>query len=338
MRTIHAFLLMLCFPFMATANVPDLEQIDRALADEQFKHVVELLTPQVKALSENADMLHRLARAHWSLEQFDEAQDYIDTVLELRQDHYEDYYLAGRIYSNRVLEVSIFKKLSYAKRIRKYFERCIELDPQSTKARLALMLFHINAPGIAGGSSDEAEALAQQLADIGAVPGLRAAVLLALADDDNAKAMELTSEILSLKNDDVSAQYLRGTFLVGEERYDEAMPILRHVGHQEIEDIDERRQQRGAWYQIGKAASESGQWLDEGRMILERYLTLSSHRGLPSKAWAYYRLSLIHDGLKDLAKAKEYLALADDENDGDDDELDDLLDDHKKELKRRKTS
>jgi tetratricopeptide (TPR) repeat protein len=57
--------------------------------------------------------------------------------------------------------------IGQAKSARNAWERAIELDPKYTDAYISLAMFHLNAPGIAGGSKKKAEELANDLIRIG---------------------------------------------------------------------------------------------------------------------------------------------------------------------------
>jgi len=70
------------------------------------------------------------------------------------------------VFADQINSVSIFSKLSVAKRSKAEFEKAAELDPDSAEAREALCEWYLQAPGFAGGSEDKAKALALELTQI----------------------------------------------------------------------------------------------------------------------------------------------------------------------------
>ncbi len=58
----------------------------------------------------------------------------------------------------RVNDVNMLSKMSLASDGRKAFEKAVEIDPGFVAARIGLVQFYLNAPGIAGGSVEKAKA------------------------------------------------------------------------------------------------------------------------------------------------------------------------------------
>ncbi len=74
--------------------------------------------------------------------------------------------------------------------------------------------------------------------------------------------------------------------------------------------VDEPRKAK-PWYQIGRLAAESGQYLAEGEAALRTYLKLGRETGDPEPKHARYRLGqiLAKAGRKDEARAELQAAL-----------------------------
>ncbi len=66
------------------------------------------------------------------------------------------HYWLGRTLGMQALHASIFSRLSLARSAKAEFERAVALDPRSWEAREALVDYDVRAPGVAGGSKDEA--------------------------------------------------------------------------------------------------------------------------------------------------------------------------------------
>lgn len=69
----------------------------------------------------------------------------------------------GRAYGGKAGAASHLKALSLAVKLRKEFEKAVQLDPHDVAAYAALGDFYVEAPGMIGGGLGRAEALAAQL-------------------------------------------------------------------------------------------------------------------------------------------------------------------------------
>lgn len=326
-------MLLYAYGVKAIPMIQDTTAAAMAFGAKHYASQVLRLEEALKADKENTELLIALARAHWELGENKKAQKYMEKAIDQKPQDARDYYLLGRIYSSRVNEVSIFKKLSYAGKIRDSFQRTIELNPGHVKAHLALLLFYLNAPGIAGGGRDKAEEIIVRLRRINDTAAWRGELLLALADGELEQAYDYLDKILNQIPNDVDSLFTRSILFINEEKYESAIQDLRHLVTLDVPDEYQRHRQLTAWYQLGKLASESGEWLAEGRQYLEAYIALDLRRDGPGKAWAYYRLAGIYGHMNENERRVEYLTLAQDTNDGDDDDLEDLLREEFKALK-----
>lgn len=332
-RFIRTTSLVLLLLMSATTAAALSAETMMAWDEEQYEHAARLLERTLQEMPNDADTMALLAEAYWRDGQAKKAQETLEKLFKLRQDQANDYYLFGRVLSERVNEVSVFKKLSYAGRIREAFEQALALDPMHVKAMLALVVYHISAPGIAGGDRDVAVELSERLKTVNPTAGLRAEMLLLFADEKDQQAYEKAEQLLAMKPGDVSTLFYLTVQEMNQKNYAEAVKLIEQA--READDLDQLQQLRGLWYQLGKAASESGMWLEEGKAALERYLSLHNYHAIPPKAWAYFRLAQVYQHLDDANQVQHYLQLAEQENKiQDDDELDDLLKAERKRLRR----
>ncbi|MBD3168188.1 MAG: tetratricopeptide repeat protein [candidate division Zixibacteria bacterium] len=72
-------------------------------------------------------------------------------------------YWLGMAYAQKALTSGLFKKASFAGKMKKIWMKAVELDPGNSMARLNLALFYTEAPGIAGGDPDKAKAQADTI-------------------------------------------------------------------------------------------------------------------------------------------------------------------------------
>jgi len=84
------------------------------------------------------------------------ALDWFDRALAIDGQDAEYHLWRGYAYAQKLEHSNWFKKLLIAPKIRKSFERAVELAPNHVKARRALMRYYEQAPGLLGGGRTKA--------------------------------------------------------------------------------------------------------------------------------------------------------------------------------------
>ena len=259
--------------------------------------------------------------------------------------------VAGRIAEH----ASMFKQLSWAKRVKKELEQALNLDPKNADALYGLMLYNELAPSFVGGDKAKAQALAEQLTAIAPGRGYLAQATLA-HDRKNAAAEE---------------SFLQRAVEADPQSYDAhmALAVFAHRGeHPNAEVADLQTCQAlyleptrvDAWqllvelaadaqclnevngllyaarafnpddlspaYHAAAALIVTGKNLDVAEKLLNQYLETSPEGGAPSAASTRYQLALIREkqGLDEQARELLRVALKEDPS----------LDEARKDLKR----
>jgi len=134
-------------------------RVDEAIASAQA---------QLKASPNDAASYHYLCRAYFAVQDWDRAIAAGVKATSLAPGN-SDYHLwLGRAYGEKADRVNPFSAASLAGKVRREFERAVELNAASAEARTDLGEFYINAPGIVGGGLDKARAQARALMDLDA--------------------------------------------------------------------------------------------------------------------------------------------------------------------------
>jgi tetratricopeptide (TPR) repeat protein len=94
----------------------------------------------------------------------------------------------GNALGTKAVTAGIMSAIGYAGKIRDAFKTAVELDPQNMDARFSLMTYYMQAPGVVGGGTGKAQALAAQTALINPEAGKLMLARLDAADDKFAKA------------------------------------------------------------------------------------------------------------------------------------------------------
>ena len=136
------------------------------LAAGRVDDLIATLQSQLQSSPNDAASYHYLCRAYFAVQDFDRAIFACERATTLSTNN-SDYHLwLGRSYGEKADRVNPFSAASLAGKVRREFERAVELDPNSVDARLDLAEFYLNAPGIVGGGQDKARAQAVELAKI----------------------------------------------------------------------------------------------------------------------------------------------------------------------------
>ncbi len=134
-------------------------------------------------------------RAAYARDDFGGARKAFEQAVAQAPNDAEYHYWLGRALGMQAEHASIFSRLSLARSAKAEFERAVALDPRSWEAREAVVDDDLQAPGVAGGSKDEALSQARAMEHLNAYSGAFEVerVLRAMGRRD-----EVTAELRSL--------------------------------------------------------------------------------------------------------------------------------------------
>jgi tetratricopeptide (TPR) repeat protein len=258
-----------------------------------------LVRPLADTSARAATLLGRMA---WQSANYKDAAKWLDAAIVRDPRHVEAYVWRGRTYVQEIETTNFLRKGAVAGRARSMFEKAVEIDPSSFEAREAKTEYLMNAPGIAGGSIDKARIEANAAKRVWPIRG---ALLVGRVEEKagNAAAAEAEYRALTTSFPDSSGGWEALTVLYqSQSRWDDAFRI-----------IDDRLRANpndyGMLYQLGRAASLSGQRLEAGEEALRRYLARDNAR----KAFdgtVHYRLGAIRERRGDTQGARSEYEIA----------------------------
>jgi len=161
-------LIICCTPLFATESF---EKIDQLMENKKYEEAISLLETIIEQNDENAPAYFKLGTCWFFLEDFDEAVDAFDEAVELEGTNAEYYLWLGNALGRKTRDASIFKQPFLAPKIKDAYERSVELDPTLVDARIGLIQFNLQAPGIMGGDTDEARLHIEKLIEMGELQG-----------------------------------------------------------------------------------------------------------------------------------------------------------------------
>src|SRR5262249_24739800 len=107
-----------------------------------------------------------LARVKQTYGDLDAALPLAESAVRLDPKNADYHWTLAWIVGQQAQKASIFRQLGLAKRFRHEAEAAIALDPKHIDARLGLISFYVQAPGIAGGDKTKAEQVAADVAKV----------------------------------------------------------------------------------------------------------------------------------------------------------------------------
>ncbi len=152
-----AFLLSTALAFGA-----DLQQIANGSVDQ----AIEQYSRAVQASPSSLEANLFLARAYYAVGRWDDAIKPGEKATLLNSNAAEAWFWLARIYGDKAEDSGAFGGMKYGRKAGEALERAARLAPNDSQVLAALAEFHIEAPGIIGGSKDRARNIADQLAKI----------------------------------------------------------------------------------------------------------------------------------------------------------------------------
>ena len=261
---------------------------------------------ELLALQKSAAAAYYLGRIATFDNDGDEAIRQFERAVELDDGNALYHAWLGNAVRDEAQHASAFKMPFMARRMKKEWERAVELDPAQLDARLGLVMFHAMAPGIMGGNKDTAREQAREIAKHDAMRGAMARGMLAEAEKNTAAEVAAYQEAIAAAPDDKTGYFALGSTYAQDGKATEAFATLDQYINRHPED-------RSALYQAGRFAGLSGQQLDRGENALKEFLAAPpADAHPPNIARAHYWLGQIAEkrGAKDAAREHYRSALA----------------------------
>lgn len=266
-----------------------------------------------------------LSRSHFEKGDWDEAIRYAEKAIKLDDQNAMCHLWLGHAYGEKAGVASFYRKKHYASLCKSEYERAVALEPDNLVMRWALMVFFMKAPGMAGGSLDEAQ---NQIAEIMRINPMRghfaqstlhihkkewkkgenqilAGIKLApdstegyhrLASyyrnrEEYLDTAVVTARLSEIHPRDTSARIQLGLLYQQIGRYDEAGIIFESI-------LETDSTQGDALYQLGRIAALTGRNLEAGLACFHKFLEETTNSNFPDFA-VYWRMGQIHERLND---------------------------------------
>lgn len=289
--------------FAASAVAKTLPEV-QTMVESKSSGALAAAETLTKATPNDANAWVMLVRARLQAKQAEKAIVAGEKATALGEKNAQAFYWLGNAYGNRIGEVGMLSKMTLAPKLRDAFEQAVKLDPALIDARSSLMEFYLLAPGAIGGGIDKARAQAAAISKYDRSRGLMAQARISTHEKKPAEALKAYESAYALKPNDMQIRLSLILMYQQAKRWKEAYVLARQWS------VEEPKKAK-PWYQLGRLAAESGQYLAEGEVALRTYLKLGRETGDPEPKHARYRLGqiLAKAGRKDEARAELQAAL-----------------------------
>jgi tetratricopeptide (TPR) repeat protein len=145
--------------------------VNEMLSLGRVDDAIKTLDRRLKNSPRDAQAFNLLSRSYFAMQKWDLAIEAGEKAVSIAPNNSEYHMWLGRAYAEKADHSSFVTAAQLTKKIRREFERAVELDASNVYARTDLAEFYLEAPAFMGGGKSkarrEAEAIAQQDAATG---------------------------------------------------------------------------------------------------------------------------------------------------------------------------
>ena len=349
---------VLLLPLLGLVTFADGASPRDLIEARRWKQARATLEPYVKAHPNDAEACALLARVKMIFKEPDAALRLAERAVALqpRNDAYR--WRVAAVVGEMAAEASVFKQLGLGRRFKREADATLALNPRHVEALDSLMIFYLKAPGIMGGDTRKAYALADEILKIDKGAGYLAKVRLAHEAKQTDRVEGLYLKAVEADPDEFDAQRALATMYIAAsppkldaaERHARAMIRIapaRADGHAALASVlaaQRRWQELDAalvaaeqanrdnllpYYRAGIPLIASGADLPRAERYFRKYLTITPEPNTPDHAAAHWRLGLTLEkqGRRDEAIAAMHKAV----------QLNPRMEDARRDLKRIKS-
>jgi tetratricopeptide (TPR) repeat protein len=278
----------------------DLQACVRQFEGRGYEEAQACLAAYVARRPADTAALAYLGRACLKRRQAEPAVDWLSKAVAREPGRSDLHDWLGQAYGLAAQRAGTLRQFGLASKVRKEFERAVELDPANPDALADLIEFQIEAPGLLGGSLEKAKAHAAELERRNPLRGrlARAAILLHQAAGFAAAERELQATAASFPHDSRPQLALAGAYEQAR-RYERALDALEAVLRLDPDNDD-------AHQAFARIAASSGQRLPRAEELLTSYLGRVPPGDSAALADGHYALASVFERKGDAARARSH--------------------------------
>jgi tetratricopeptide (TPR) repeat protein len=261
-----------------------------------WKRARALAEQRLAANPNDAQAIYVLARYKLAAGDYDAAIRLGEKLVVLEPRNADYHYVLAGACGEKARNGGIFSQMGLARRFKKEAEAAVALDPKHVEARMGLIQFHLQAPGIVGGDKARARTLADEVMRLDPVRGYFAQARIAIAEKQTGRLEELYRKAVEADPRSYIAHTSLANFYAGDaqKKYELAEKHAREALKLDPDRI-------GAYSMLAALAAYREQWAELDGVIAQ------AEKAIPDNLLPYYRAGnvLLGSG-KDLARAERY--------------------------------
>ncbi len=195
----------------------------------------------------------------------DAAVRHLERAVELEEANALSHAWLGNAIRLVTPRASKFKMALLARRMKKEWERAVQLDPNQLDARVGLIQFYAYAPGFWGGDKDKARAQVAEIAKRNIFRGALARGLMAEIEKNVAEEETAYKLAVASAPDSADGYFALSAMYARHGLHEQAFDALQK--YERLHSNDPR-----LWYEVGRVAGTTGQQLERGEAALNRFL------------------------------------------------------------------
>jgi tetratricopeptide (TPR) repeat protein len=274
--------------------------IQKLYDERRFDDARAQAEPIAKRKDADARSAYCVGRIAAAQDKSNEAVDWLERAVD-RDANVAEYHLwLGNALGEEAQKASKFRQPFLARRVKSEFETAVRLDPSSIDARHGLIQFYSVAPGIMGGSMENAKAQAREIAKLNRMRGhLEMAVLVEREKNLADAEREFQAAITAAPDSNAGYNGLIN-FYARQRRWDQVFTTIEQF-------MRAKPDERSAKLAYARAAALSGQNLDRGEAEVKSWLAAPPADVQPAAlSVAHTRLGAIYEkqGKSDSARVE----------------------------------
>jgi tetratricopeptide (TPR) repeat protein len=275
------------------------------IAAGRIDDAVRMLRARTAASPNDHQAFHLLARAYYAEERWDDAVHASERAIALQPDNSNYHMWLGRADGEKAEHSNFFTAARMVGRIRREFERAVELDGSNVEARSNLAEFYIEAPSFMGGSPDKARIQAEKIAALNPPNSMWVLARLAEENHNQEEAERFYRAAIEASHGSANTWIDLASFFRRAKRYPEMEKAIQQAlaaEHKRSTDL----------YDAASLLARAGRDFPLAIQLLRQYLGSSAPTEDAPVIQAHYLLGTVLEkqGDKDGARAEYQAALA----------------------------
>ena len=282
-----------------------LSEANADLENGQADKAIALLAPLPSSGDGAAEAQNLLCRVRFMLQQWSQAASECQQAVNLDGQNSDYHMWLGRVLGQQAGHASFVSAYGIAKHSLSEMQTAVKLNPKNGPALSDLGDYYAQAPGIAGGGTDKAQAIASQLDTVDSARAQRLRGDLAMAQKDYATAANEYRQAATVATEPADYWTVLADFYRKQQRWSDLDAAIQNC----VSAAAKNRKSGVGLYDGAGVLIAAKRNPSLAAQMLENYLSSSSMTEEAPAFIAHIRLSRLKQQLGDAAGAKTELAI-----------------------------